>query len=156
MPVSRIVKRPWIIFVISTLILAGCGGSGGSSSGNPTSSGENTSAFAGFYRGAASVTGRLAGQSGTGDFSAAITVTPNGQIRFSFENNAEYVGAIYASGNYRVSGSIKRLGLSECRGIITVTGTVAGNQVTGAITSRNIACNLISGSVRGNLTATKQ
>ncbi|MFT5115115.1 MAG: hypothetical protein ACI8P9_004459 [Parasphingorhabdus sp.] len=145
----------WPMIVALSLLIAGCGGSGGSSSGNPTTSGQDTSALAGMYKGTAVLIARIAGQSGDSDVTVSILITPNGQIRISFDNRVEFLGAITKAGGYSISGSIKRLGLSQCRGIITASGNVIGSQVNGSITSRNVKCNLISGSLRGSFTASK-
>ena len=148
-------KIVWSALVVALFLLGGCGGSGSSSSGNSNSSGENTSAIAGTYSGNAAIVARLVGESLSDTVTVVLTVTANGQIRISFENRVEFIGPVTAAGSFSASGSIKRLGLSDCRGILTVRGTISGNQVAANITSRNVACNLLSGSLRGTITASK-
>jgi hypothetical protein len=135
--------------VVALLVLASCGGGGGST---------GPSNFAGTYVGTANITLTSPGGSQQVTGSIQFDIAPDGTVTVSDPGQPPYgTGAL--SGNTFVvtapGSSLNSPGVS-CTGTITFEGTVGGAMMNGTISSSGLRCNNVPFTLTGTFTATLQ
>ncbi|MFT5115934.1 MAG: hypothetical protein ACI8P9_005293 [Parasphingorhabdus sp.] len=153
-------KTKLLIIAFCALFISACGGGNSSSGGgsnNSGPSGANTSALAGTYVGTVVLVVNGLGQTESDTFKLVVTVSNNGEIFLYFEGSVLASGPVSAAGVFSISDNVKNIDidLDQCSGQLVVAGNVAGNKVTGTVSSRNVECLFSKVTVSGNFNATK-
>jgi hypothetical protein len=155
---------PLVLFSL-TLLVAGCGGDGRSSSGSGGSTGGtagggtsppvNLAALSGNYNGSARVTLSAFGINETVNSSVRATVASGGRLTINFGDDAIATGQLAADGSFRITDTLANAGIDDCSGNVIIAGRVAGSSMNASINSSGARCSGISATATGSLNATR-
>ena len=138
---------------------------GGSADSSPATGGTDTragsapgSSLAGTYTGSATATASALGLTESETVPVTITIDQNGTVTIQSGSDL-FPNVITLNGNtfgYSQTFDNESFGSATCSGTLTLQGSVNNGVLTATLSSQNVSCNNIPGTVSGTMTATRQ